>query len=166
GRYVPELLPLPHHQMVIQHVVDRILIVQDFLKQRILLENVSRYLEFKDSHIPEWEFLSEITKRADCDILLDVNNLYVNAYNHQFCPKKYMAALPKERVRQFHLAGHQDKFTHLLDTHDQAVSPAVWDCFAKALAMFGEIPALIEWDTQIPSFSTLLSESQKIGAYY
>lgn len=166
GRYVPDLLPLPHHQAVIQHVTARILAVQDFLQQRILIENVSRYLEFKDSEMTEWEFLAEVAKQADCDILLDVNNLYVNAFNQQFDVQTYLDALPKERVKQFHLAGHQNKITHLLDTHDQPVTEAVWDCFEQAIARLGPKPVLIEWDTAVPSFTTLLLESRKAGTYY
>jgi uncharacterized protein (UPF0276 family) len=166
GRYLPELFPLPHHEAVIKHVVARILAVQDHLGQRILLENVSRYLEFADSQITEWEFLSEVANRADCDILLDINNLYINASNHHFCIQRYLEGLPWERVKQFHLAGHQKKATHLLDTHDQVVSPAVWDCFKKALQIMGPKPALIEWDTDIPPFATLLSQAHIAGGYY
>lgn len=166
GRYVPELFPLPHHEAVIEHVVERILIVQDFLGQRILLENVSRYIEFQDSEITEWEFLSEVANRADCGILLDINNLYINASNHHFSTQCYLAGLPRERVQQFHLAGHQNRVTHLLDTHDRVVTQAVWDCFSSALQIVGDKPSLIEWDTDIPSFETLLSQAQIAGGYY
>lgn len=166
GRYLPDLLPLPHHREAIQHVVQRVLKVQDFLKQRILLENISRYLEFADSDIPEWEFIAEVAKQADCDILLDLNNLYINSVNHAFSFSAYLKALPKARIKQFHLAGHQNKNTHLLDTHDTFISEAVWDCFREAIALFGPKPALIEWDSHIPSFKTLQSEAEKADSYY
>jgi len=166
GHYFPDLFPLPHHEKVIKHVVERVRVVQDFLGQRILLENVSRYLEFSDSEITEWEFLSEVAHQSDCDILLDINNLYINANNHDFCTQRYVEALPKERVKQFHLAGHQKMTTHLLDTHSQAVSKAVWECFAKALQILGPKPSLIEWDTDIPSFATLLAQMHIAGGYY
>jgi uncharacterized protein (UPF0276 family) len=166
GRYLPDLLPLPHHAAVISHVVERILTVQEFLGQRILLENVSRYIDFSDSEIPEWEFVAEVVRQADCDILLDVNNLYINAQNHQFCVQTYMRALPRDRVNQFHLAGHHCEATHILDTHDEIVAPIVWEWFAKAIARFGPKPTLIEWDTNIPPFMTLWLESQKAQAYY
>ncbi|MGE3319068.1 MAG: DUF692 domain-containing protein [Candidatus Berkiella sp.] len=166
GRYFPDLFPLPHHERVIAHVVDRIMKVQDFLGQRILLENVSRYLEFSESRMTEWEFLSEVAKRADCDILLDINNLYINAFNHQFCLENYLRSLPSARVKQFHVAGHQKETRHLLDTHDRVVSKAVWDAFALAIEIVGPKPVLIEWDTHIPPFTTLLSESQIAGCYY
>lgn len=166
GRYLPDLLPLPHHCETIQHVVTRILKVQDFLKQRILLENVSRYLEFADSDITEWEFVAEVAKQADCDILLDLNNLYVNSVNHSFCWRTYLHALPKDRVKQFHLAGHQNKGTHLLDTHDTFIADAVWNCFSEAIALLGPKPALIEWDNHIPPFETLQSEAEKVNSYY
>lgn len=166
GRYFPELFPLPHHIDVIKHVAMRISQVQEILGQRILIENISRYLSFSDQSITEWEFLSEVAKRADCDILLDVNNLYVNAYNHQLCTQTYLRGLPKDRVKQFHLAGHQKKATHLLDTHDQMVTSAVWDCFKMAIDIIGPKPALIEWDTDIPPFPILLAEAHKAETYY
>lgn len=166
GRYFPDLFPLPHHKEVISHVVGRIMQVQEFLGQRILLENVSRYLEFNESGMTEWEFLSEIATLSDCDILLDINNLYINAHNHQFCLQSYLSGLPKDRVKQFHLAGHKKEQTHLLDTHDQLISEAVWDAFSQAVKILGPKPALIEWDTNIPPFTTLLSESRKAGCYY
>lgn len=166
GRYLPELFPLPHHKEVIKHVVERILTVQDFLGQRILIENVSRYIEFADSEMTEWEFLSEVAHQADCGILLDINNLYINAHNHHFSIQRYLEALAKDRVQQFHLAGHQNMATHLLDTHDRAVVQAVWDCFATALQIIGPKPSLIEWDANIPSFATLLSQAHIAGGYY
>lgn len=166
GRYFPELFPLPHHEDVIKHVAERIIQVQDFLGQRILIENISRYLAFKDQSLTEWEFLSEVSRQADCDILLDVNNLYVNACNHQLCIHTYLAGLPKERVKQFHLAGHRKMTTHLLDTHDQAVTESVWDCFKMAISILGAKPALIEWDSEIPPFPILLAQANKAETYY
>lgn len=166
GRYFPDLFPLPHHVDVITHVAERIMQIQDYLGQRILIENISRYLAFSNESITEWEFLSAVAKQADCHILLDVNNLYVNAYNHQLSIETYLSGLPKERVQEIHLAGHQNKTTHLLDTHDQPVTSAVWDCFKMAIDLLGPKPALIEWDSDIPAFPILLAEAHKAETYY
>jgi uncharacterized protein (UPF0276 family) len=132
--------------------------VQARLGRRIALENVSTYLEFDGSQIPEWEFLAEVACRADCGILLDVNNVYVSATNHGFDPEKYIAAVPAERVWQIHLAGHTDKGTHLLDTHGAAVCEAVWDLYRFATGRVGLVPSLIEWDAEIPAWDVLEAE--------
>ena len=125
GRNTHDLLPLPYTEEALAHVVERVRSVQDFLGRRILLENVSSYVEFRDSRLSEWQFLAEIAQRADCLILLDVNNIYVSAVNHEFDPLEYLNAIPAERVQQIHLAGHEDHGDYLVDTHDHPVPDPV-----------------------------------------
>lgn len=153
-----DLLPLPRNETTIDHVVDRIQQVQRFLGQRILLENISTYIEYKDSEMPEWEFLATIAERADCLILLDINNIYVNAQNHQFDPEEYIAQLPKNRIQQFHLAGHQFRNTHIVDTHDQPIIDPVWKLYEQAFAQFGPVSTMIERDANMPSLDELIAE--------
>ncbi len=163
--YIPDLLPLPFNESAISHLVDRIRLVQDLLGQKILLENISSYLRFKQADMTEWEFMTEVVQRADCYILLDINNIYVNAQNHGFDATHYLEGIPVERVKQFHLAGYEDQQTHLLDTHSRAVSEPVWNLYQKALVRFGAVPALIEWDSDIPEFSTLLAQAHQAESY-
>ena len=159
GQYSHDLLPLPYIHKAVQHVVERIQQVQDVLQQQILIENVSSYLQYNMSAMEEWEFLVEIAERADCYILLDINNIYVSAYNQNFDPVSYLKAVPTERVREMHLAGYEDQGTHLLDTHSEAVHPPVWELYEQALQHFGAVPTLIEWDNDIPDFSVLQQEA-------
>lgn len=159
GDYVHDLLPLPYVEEAARHVARRIRQVQDFLGRRILIENVSSYLAYKASVLEEWEFLRLVVEEADCDILLDVNNVYVSARNHGFDPHEYLSAIPAERVRELHLAGYDDRGTHLLDTHGARVHPPVWDLYREALARFGRVPTLLEWDTDIPDFEVLQAEA-------
>jgi uncharacterized protein (UPF0276 family) len=174
GHYAHDLFPLPYTEEALAHVVERIRIVQDRLGQRILIENVSSYLTFSHSCMPEWEFLRAIAEQADCRILLDVNNVYVSAVNHGFDPEQYLQALPKDRIGQIQLAGHSDKGTHLLDTHDGAVIEPVWDLYRLAVRLFGRVSTLIEWDDKIPEFEVVcaeaerarLIESEEIGGAY
>ncbi|MGV6810509.1 MAG: MNIO family bufferin maturase [bacterium] len=156
-----DLIPLPYTEEAIQHVSQRIQIVQDTLQQQILIENVSSYLQYNDSQMTEWAFIQAIVEQADCLLLLDVNNIYVSAQNHQFNPQDYLQAMPKARIREIHLAGYEDKGTHLLDTHSRAVSEPVWDLYAQTLAYAGDIPTLIEWDNDVPPLTTLIAEAQK-----
>jgi uncharacterized protein len=158
GKNLHDLLPLPYTEEAIEHIVGRVQAVQEFLGCRILLENVSTYVEFNHSEMQEWEFLSEIARRADCELLLDVNNVYVSAFNHGFDPRRYIAAVPKERVRQIHLAGHSHCGTHIIDTHDAAVSDPVWDLYAYALRLLGPVATMIERDDNIPQFGDLVAE--------
>jgi uncharacterized protein (UPF0276 family) len=153
-----DLLPLPWNEEALALVVARVTEVQDFLGQRIALENVSSYLTYRHSTMSEWEFLSEVARRADCAILLDVNNVYVSARNHGFDPIAFLDAVPAERVVQMHLAGHTDCGTHLLDTHDAPVAAAVWDLFAHARRRLGAVPTCIEWDGDVPPLEQLESE--------
>lgn len=159
GHNAHDLLPLPYTEEALRHVASRISQVQDRLGRRIALENVSSYLEFQGSTLPEWEFLAELATRADCGILLDVNNVFVSACNHGFDPHKYLEAIPVERVWQIHLAGHSDRGTHLLDTHGTQVCDAVWDLYRVACRRFGAVASLVEWDENVPDWALLQEES-------
>lgn len=161
GIYGNDLFPMPYSQEALNHMVGRIQQVQDALGQRIVVENVSSYVTFQSDEMTEWEFLSEVVKRADCDLLCDVNNIYVSARNHQFDPIEYLKALPHDRIREIHLAGYEDEGTHLLDTHGEAVHPPVWDLYQKAIELIGPVATLIEWDNNIPAFETLHLEAKK-----
>jgi len=161
GHNAHDLLPLPYTEEALAHVVNRVRQVQDCLGRHILLENASTYLEFQHSVLPEWEFLSAVAERADCGILLDVNNIFVSAFNHGFSAEAYVRAVPKERVHQFHLAGYSDKGRFLHDTHDHRVADAVWNLYALAVQRFGKISTLIEWDDRIPPFTDLHAEARR-----
>jgi uncharacterized protein len=158
GRNTHDLLPLPYTEEALATVVERVRTVQDFLGRRILLENVSSYVEFRDSRLSEWEFLSEIAARADCLILLDVNNIYVSAVNHEFDPHEYLNAIPAARVQQIHLAGHENHGDYLVDTHDQPVPDPVWQLYAAAVRRFGPVSTMIERDDHIPALEELCAE--------
>ena len=163
-RYAHDLLPLPYTDEALAHVVDRVRRVQDRLGRRILLENVSSYLAFTHSTMPEWTFLAAVAGRADCGILLDVNNVFVSAVNHAFRGDEYLAGLPADRIGQIHLAGHSDHGTHLLDTHDAAVSDGVWSLYRDAVRRFGPVPTLVEWDDHIPPIEEVLAEAERARA--
>ncbi len=164
GHYVHDLLPLPYTEEALQHVVERILAVQDRLGRQILIENVSTYLTFSHSTMPEWDFLAADATQAECGILLVVNNIYVSAINHNFNPEEYLAALPAEHIGQIHLAGHSNKGTYLLDTHDGPVIAPVWELYRSALRRFGPVSTLIEWDDRIPEFDELCAEAERARA--
>ena len=161
GKNSHDLRPLPYTEECLAHLASKIKQVQDFLERPLVIENVSSYLEYTHSTMTEWDFLSALTREADCYLLADINNIYVSAKNHRFDPATYLEALPKNRVVQFHLAGHSDKGTHLLDTHDHPVKKEVWDLYAKALKLFGPVSTLIEWDEHIPPFEGLMDEVEK-----
>jgi uncharacterized protein len=158
GRNVHDLLPLPYTEEALAHVAARVGEVQDALGRQILLENVSSYLSYRSSDMTEWEFLSEVARRADCAILLDVNNIYVSSVNHGFDASRYLRGVPRERVRQFHLAGHSDLGDHLIDTHDHPIAPPVWALYREALRHFGQVPTMIERDDNIPPLAELVAE--------
>ena len=164
GRYLHDLLPLPYTEEALDHVVSRVRQVQDFLGRQILLENVSSYATFRGSTMPEWEFLARLAERADCGILLDVNNVYVSARNHRFDAREYLAGIPPDRVGQFHLSGHSDRGTYLFDTHDAPVADPVWELYAAAVRRFGRVPSLVEWDDQVPELERLIEESRAAAA--
>ncbi len=153
-----DLLPLPYNEEAIDHVVERVTWVQEYLGQRILLENLSSYVTFKHSDMTEWEFLNEIARRADCLILLDVNNVFVSAHNHRFDPREYINAIDPERVMQIHLAGHSYHGEMIIDTHDHAVCDPVWELYATALERFGAVSTMIERDDNIPPLDDLQRE--------
>ena len=158
GHNMHDLLPLPYTEEALDHVVARVEAVQDHLGRRLLLENVSSYITYAASDLSEWDFLAAVSRRADCDILLDINNIHVSAFNHGFDPLAYLEALPRPRVRQFHLAGHTDKGTHIIDTHDGPVVPDVWTLYAEALRLFPGVHTMIERDADIPPYAELLAE--------
>lgn len=158
GKNLHDLFPLPYTEEALNHVAARIVEVQEFLGRRILIENVSSYVTFKQSHIDEWTFISEIAKRADCNVLLDVNNIYVSAFNHGFDAHAYIDGVPKERVQQIHLAGHSNCGTHIIDTHDATIVDPVWDLYAAAIRRFGPVATMIERDDHIPPLETLVTE--------
>ena len=160
GRNLHDLLPLPYTEEALALVVARVGQIQDALGRRILLENVSSYLAFHESEMSEWEFLREVAERADCAILLDINNIYVSSVNHGFDALTYLQAIPKDRVRQFHLAGHSDLGGHLIDTHDHPIVEPVWNLYSAAVARFGAVPTMIERDDNIPALSELVAELQ------
>ena len=168
GRFANDLLPLPYTEEALQHVSARIRIVQDFLERQILIENVSSYLEFSCSRITEWDFLAGVAAESGCGLLLDINNLNVSAHNHGFDAMKYLAAVPRARVQELHLAGHSRIAAEgrelLIDTHDSPVCPAVWALYREALARFGPVPTLIEWDADLPALPALVGEADRANA--
>lgn len=158
GKNAHDLLPLPYTMDTVHHVVDRIKQVQDTLNQRILIENVSSYLTYHESSLTEWECIKEICERADCLVLLDVNNVYVSAINHEFDPMEYIKAIPAERIYQIHLAGHTNMGDYLIDTHDHDIIAPVWALYEKTLKHTGLISTMIERDDNIPPLAELLIE--------
>ena len=161
GRHVHDLLPLPYTEEALTHFTRRVLDVQDFLGRRLMIENPSSYLQYRDAELSEAEFLTALASAANCDLLLDVNNLYVSATNHGFDPYRYLTILPAERIREIHLAGYEEHDDHLFDTHGYRVRPPVWKLYAAALERFGLVPTLIEWDTDIPELDVLVEEADK-----
>lgn len=166
GHNLHDLLPLPYTEEVVRHVSKRIRKVQDFLERPILIENVSSYMTFRDSRLTEWDFLRAIAEEADCGILLDINNIFVSAFNHRFSAEEYLDAIPVERVVQYHLAGHSDYGTHLLDTHDHPVRDEVWALYERAVRRFGAVSTLIEWDDHIPEFGVLVDTAERARRIY
>lgn len=158
GMNMHDLLPLPYTEEAIALVVSHINQVQDYLGRQILIENVSSYLTYIQSEMTEWEFLSEIANRADCYILLDVNNIYVSSFNHDFNPLDYLNGMPKNRVAQIHLAGHSNHGDYIIDTHDAPVIQPVWNLYAETIKRFGAISTMIERDANIPVLEELLAE--------
>lgn len=162
GENLHDLLPLPYTREAIEHLLPRIARVQERLGRRVLLENVSAYLSFRHSEMTEWEFLSEIARRSDCGLLLDINNIYVSATNQGYPPLDFIEGIPAGSVGQFHLAGHSKRADGLLiDTHDHPVPDAVWALYRAALERFGAVSTLIEWDDRIPELEVLLAEAAK-----
>lgn len=158
GINMHDLLPLPYTEEALDHVAERVMRVQDHLGRRLVLENVSSYVTYAASELTEWDFIAALADRADCEILLDVNNVYVSAFNHEFDARTFLRAMPRARVRQFHLAGHLHKGSHIIDTHDHPIVPDVWDLYAEAVKLFPGVPTMIERDADIPPYAELLAE--------
>ena len=167
GTNMHDLLPLPYTGEALDHLVERVGRVQDYLGRRLVLENVSSYVTYAASEMTEWEFIAELARRADCELLLDVNNVFVSAYNHEFDAMEFLRGMPRERVRQFHLAGHQNNGSHIVDTHDHPIVEGVWDLYREAVRLFPGVPTMIERDDNIPPYAELLAElevARKIAA--
>jgi uncharacterized protein (UPF0276 family) len=156
-----DLLPVPYTKEALAHVAGRVKQVQDILGQPLVLENPSTYTEFKASAMSEWEFLAELAERSGCYLLLDVNNVYVSAFNHRYDAKRYIDAIPESRVAYIHLAGHRNCGTHIIDTHDDHVIDEVWNLYRYTIAKLGHKPTMVEWDDNIPAFDVLLAELGK-----
>jgi len=165
GRNAHDLLPIPYNEATLKHLVERIRIVQDYLERPLVLENPSSYVTFADSTLSEWEFITRMADETDCGLLLDVNNVYVSSVNHDFDPVEYLRNYPHERVVQFHLAGHTNCGTHLIDTHDGEVIGRVWELYRLAHQLTGGASTLLEWDAQIPPFPVLQAEVLKAKNY-
>jgi uncharacterized protein (UPF0276 family) len=158
GRNMHDLLPLPYTEEALAHVAARVDRVQEHLGRALVLENVSSYVEFVHSTMSEWEFIAQLSRRTGCGLLLDVNNIYVSAFNHGFEAQDFLAGIPVDRVRQIHLAGHSNMGTHIIDTHDAPVADPVWRLYADALRRFGPVPTMIERDDNFPPFAELVAE--------
>ena len=160
-----DLLPVSLNETVLKHIVERIKTVQDFLERPLILENPSSYVSFKADQMSEWDFLRLMAEEADCGLLLDVNNVYVSAFNHDFDPMQYIQSLPHNRIVQFHLAGHSHCGTHIVDTHDDKVVDGVWELYRLAYQLTNGVSTLLEWDANIPAFPLLLEELHKAKNY-
>jgi uncharacterized protein len=161
GRHLNDLLPLPYTEEALAVVCRNVATTQEYLGRQILVENVSSYLQFSDSSIPEWEFLAEVARRSGCGILLDVNNIYVSSVNHGFDALAYLNAIPLLAVQEIHLAGFDSNGACLIDTHGQPVHGPVWNLYGETLSRLGPVPTLIEWDTDLPALDVLLGEARK-----
>jgi hypothetical protein len=159
GRHLNDLLPLPYTEEALVHVAARIGEIQETLGRELLVENVSSYVGFADATIPEWEFVAAVARRTGCKLLLDVNNIHVNAVNHGFDPDVYLAAIPGSAVAEIHLAGFDATGPCLIDTHGARVAPDVWALYERAVTRFGPRPTLIEWDVDLPAFAVLQEEA-------
>jgi uncharacterized protein len=165
GRYTHDLLPMPYTTEAAKITARNIRQVEDFIEVPVAVENVSSYAEFHLSEMTEWEFLNEVVERADCGILLDVNNIYVSSRNHEFNPFDYLNAVDPARVAQIHIAGHSKFEKYILDTHDHPVIDPVWRLYAHAIERFGPTATLLEWDDRIPPFDEVHAEARKAARY-
>ncbi len=158
GVNLHDLLPIPYTQEALDHVVARVQYVQDFLKRPIALENVSTYVQFGHSEMPEWTFIAELARRTGCWLVFDVNNVFVSAFNHEYDPYAFIDGMPADRVVQFHLAGHEHNMTHIIDTHDALIPEGVWELYRAAIKRFGPVSTIIERDDNIPPYAELVAE--------
>ena len=161
GRNTHDLLPVVYNEESLARMSDRVKKVQDVIGRPLLMENPSSYVEFSDSTMPEWEYVAKLAEKADCSLLLDINNIYVSAFNHGYDAKTYIDAIPASRVKQVHLAGHSHRGTHIIDTHDHPVIDEVWALYAYALGRVGQVATMVEWDGNIPEFDVLVAELDK-----
>jgi uncharacterized protein (UPF0276 family) len=166
--YLNDLLPLPYTNKTLDRIVSHVDQVQDTLRREMLLENPSTYLLFEESDIPETEFLSEISRRTGCGLLLDVNNVFVQAKNHGTSAEAYLDAFPLARVKEIHLGGHDEQSDDagaplLIDAHGSPVADPVWALFSRVIEAAGPLPTLIEWDNDVPDFATLADEAAAAG---
>jgi len=168
GRYLNDLVPLPYTDEALRHVGARIRQAQDFLGRQLLIENVSSYLQYHDSTIPEWDFLAAVAQETGCGILLDISNIYVSAVNHGFDAGGYLRAIPAAAVQELHLAGFSvnryEDGEILIDSHSARVAAPVWALYRQAVQRLGPVPTLIEWDTDIPPLAVLLEEMHSADA--
>ena len=158
GLNLHDLLPMPYTETALRHLVERISQVQEILGRKILLENVSSYVSYRADEMSEWEFIAALLQRSGCDLLLDVNNIYVSSVNHGFNPQHFIDAIPAAHIRQIHLAGHENHGSYIIDTHDHPVCDAVWDLYAYTVRRLGAVPTMIERDDNIPPLNELLDE--------
>jgi len=165
GRNVHDLLPMPYTEEALHHTAGRVRQVSEILERPLVLENPSSYVEFASSTMTEWDFLSRLAHEADCGLLLDVNNVYVSSFNHGFDPRTYIDGVPADRVVQYHVAGHTNKGTHILDTHSDHAVAEVWELFSRSCRRTGNVSTLYEWDEDIPNFDVLHAEALKARAY-
>jgi uncharacterized protein (UPF0276 family) len=156
-----DLLPLPYTEEAVAHVADRISRVQDYIGRQMLIENLSSYITYCADAMPEWEFLAAIAERADCYLLLDVNNIYVSSYNHHYDPLDYLDGVPAERVWQHHLAGHSNDGNLIIDTHDQDIIDPVWSLYEETARRLGPVSTMIERDGNIPELDQVLAELEQ-----
>ncbi len=159
-----DLLPLPYTRAAVNHIADRISEVQDFLGRQMLIENLSSYITYTSDAMTEWEFLSAVVEKADCYILLDVNNIYVSSFNHHFDPLDYLRGVPADRVWQHHLAGHQNTGNLIIDTHDEPIIDPVWELYARTAELFGPVSTMIERDDKIPPLAEVIDELNRARA--
>ncbi len=164
GVNLHDLLPIPYTWEALAHVVERVKRVQDYLGRRLVVENASTYVTFRESEMDEWDFVKEMAERADCLLLLDVNNVFVSGFNHGFDPTRFIESIPIERVAQLHLAGHSDLGTHRIDTHDQPICEDVFRLYELGRRQFGDVSAMIERDDNFPPFPELLGELDRSRA--
>lgn len=157
-RNLHDLMPMPYTEEALRHLCERIDLVQTFLGRTLVLENVSSYVKFNADEMPEWEFIANLLKRSGCELLLDVNNVYVSSVNHGFDARRYIDALPAKHIRQIHLAGHEDHGDYIIDTHDHAVCEPVWQLYEYTVGRLGMVPTMIERDDNIPPLDELLAE--------
>ena len=165
GRNVHDLLPMPYNEDALRHTAARVRRVSEILERPLVLENPSSYVEFASSTMTEWDFLSRLAAEADCGLLLDVNNVFVSSFNHGFDPRVYIDNVPADRVVQYHVAGHTNKGTHILDTHSDHAVAEVWELFRRSCRRTGNVSTLYEWDEDIPDFDVLHAEALKARAY-